>query len=109
MVGGLEVRAFASGEEALAAVAGVAPQLIVLDVMMPGMNGPEVLAHLREQGATAGIPVVFMTAKAQPEEVGRLRALGVLDISSHGRSLPAVPRLPPAIAPSTLSNPASGL
>ena len=80
MVGGLEVRAFASGEEALAAVAGVAPQLIVLDVMMPGMNGPEVLAHLREQGATAGIPVVFMTAKAQPEEVERLRALGVLDV-----------------------------
>ena len=56
MVGGMQVRACASGEEALAAVAEFAPQLIVLDVMMPGMNGPEVLAQLRARrhGRSAG-------------------------------------------------------
>jgi len=80
MVGGLTVRACGSGEEALAAVAEFAPQLIVLDVMMPGMNGPEVLVRLRAQDATADIPVVFLTAKAHREEVERLRALGVLDV-----------------------------
>lgn len=80
MVGGLTVRACSSGEEALAAVAEFAPQLIVLDVMMPGMNGPEVLVRLRAQDATADIPVVFLTAKAHREEVERLRALGVLDV-----------------------------
>lgn len=80
MVGGLEVHGFGSGSEALAAVAGIAPQLILLDVMMPGMNGPEVLAELRARSDTAAIPVVFLTAKAQQEEVGRLRALGVLDV-----------------------------
>lgn len=80
MVGGLEVRACGSGEEALAAVADYAPQLIVCDVMMPGMNGPEVLAQLRKRSDTAAIPVVFLTAKAQEDEVGRLRALGVLDV-----------------------------
>jgi two-component system OmpR family response regulator len=80
MVGGLTVRACGSGEEALAAVAEFAPQLVVLDVMMPGMNGPEVLVRLRAQDATADIPVVFLTAKAHREEVERLRALGVLDV-----------------------------
>ncbi len=80
MVGGMQVHAFGSGEEAIAAVAGLAPQLIMLDVMMPGMNGPEVLVRIRERVETADIPVVFMTAKVQPEEVERLRALGVLDV-----------------------------
>ncbi|MBM3348031.1 MAG: response regulator [Betaproteobacteria bacterium] len=80
MVGGLAVRACGSGAEALAAVAEFAPQLVVLDVMMPRMNGSEVLVQLRAQEATAKIPVVFLTAKAQREEVERLRALGVLDV-----------------------------
>lgn len=80
MVGGLEVRAASSGAEALEIVGDYAPQLIVLDVMMPGMNGPEVLEKLRANPATAGIPVIFLTAKAQEDEVARLRALGVIDV-----------------------------
>ncbi len=80
MVGGMQVRACASGEEALAAVAEFAPQLIVLDVMMPGMNGPEVLAQLRARADTAAVPVLFLTAKAQPDEIARLRDLGAIDV-----------------------------
>jgi CheY-like chemotaxis protein len=80
MVGGLEVCACASGADALAAVAAFAPQLILLDVMMPGMNGPETLQRLRAQAGLGDVPVVFLTAKAQRDEVEALRRLGVLEI-----------------------------
>jgi two-component system OmpR family response regulator len=80
MVGGLKVRACESGVEALDAIAEFRPQLVLLDVMMPGMDGPAVLRRLREQPETARIPVVFLTAKAQDEQVGQLRALGVLGV-----------------------------
>jgi len=79
-VGGFEVRACESGAEALAAVAGFAPQLILLDVMMPDLDGPGVLVRLRERPDTKGIPVVFLTAKATKDEVERLRALGAADV-----------------------------
>lgn len=80
MVGGLEVRACESGTEALETVSEFGPQLILLDVMMPDLDGPGVLARLRERPDTAAIPVVFLTAKAAPSEVERLRALGALDV-----------------------------
>jgi two-component system, OmpR family, response regulator len=80
MVGGFEVHACESGTEALAAVAGFAPQLILLDVMMPDLDGPGVLARLRERPECAAIPVVFLTAKATKDEVQRLRALGAADV-----------------------------
>ena len=80
MLGGLEVRACASGAEALQAVAGFAPQLILLDVMMPEMDGPGVLGRLREMPEAAAIPVIFLTAKTTTAEVQRLRALGALDV-----------------------------
>jgi CheY-like chemotaxis protein len=80
MVGGLEVRACESGTEALERVSEFGPQLILLDVMMPDLDGPGVLARLRERPDTAAIPVVFLTAKAAPSEVERLRALGALDV-----------------------------
>jgi CheY-like chemotaxis protein len=79
-VGGYEVHACESGTEALAAVAGFAPQLILLDVMMPDLDGPGVLARLRERPECAAIPVVFLTAKATKDEVQRLRALGAADV-----------------------------
>ena len=80
MVGGLKVQACESGAQALEAIAGFAPQLVLLDVMMPGMNGPEVLQALRQRADTAAIPVVFLTAKAQEAEITKLRALGALDV-----------------------------
>lgn len=80
MVGGLQVRACESGAEALEVIAGFSPQLVLLDVMMPGMSGPEVLRALRERADTAAIPIVFLTAKVQQTEIEQLRALGALDV-----------------------------
>jgi two-component system OmpR family response regulator len=80
MVGGLEVRACESGTEALDAIAEFDPQLMLLDVMMPDLDGPSVLDRLRERPETAALPIVFLTAKAAPSEVERLRALGALDV-----------------------------
>jgi CheY-like chemotaxis protein len=79
-VGGLDVCLCASGDEALKRVAEFQPQLILLDVMMPDMDGPTVLKHLRETPATAAIPVVFLTAKTSAQEVQMLRSLGALDV-----------------------------
>lgn len=80
MVGGLEVRACESGAEALDAIDEFGPQLLLLDVMMPDLDGPGVLARLRERPQTAAMPVVFLTAKAAPSEIQRLRDLGARDV-----------------------------
>ena len=60
------VMSCAGGEEALAAVPGWAARPDHLDVMMPGMDGPAMLARLRENAGTAKIPVIFITARARP-------------------------------------------
>lgn len=73
---GFEVRSCASGAEALKVAPEWRPDLILLDVMMPGMDGPAVLAQLRGSAETAEIPVVFITARTQQQEVAQLRALG---------------------------------
>ena len=79
-VGGFEVLACASGEETIAAAAGFGPDLLVLDVMMPGMDGPSVLGALRALPATATVPAIFMTAKIMATEVAQLRSLGALGV-----------------------------
>lgn len=79
-VGGFSVDACASGEAALAKAAASPPDLVVLDVMMPGMDGPSTLKVLRGNPATASLPVVFMTAKVQPQEVERYLGLGALGV-----------------------------
>lgn len=79
-VGGLTLKTCRNGEEAVKEGSGFAPDLILLDVMMPGMDGPSTLAALREQTALKDIPVIFMTAKVQPSEVQRYRDLGALDV-----------------------------
>lgn len=58
----------------------VAPDVILLDVMMPGLDGPTVFARLRERPVTARIPVIFMTAKVQTHELARYEALGAIGI-----------------------------
>jgi CheY-like chemotaxis protein len=70
------VRGCASGGDALSAAASWSPNLILLDVMMPNMDGPTTLAHLRQSPQTANIPVVFMTARAQPRELEHFVSLG---------------------------------
>jgi CheY-like chemotaxis protein len=79
-VGGFTVTVCSSGEEAVEAARGVVPDLVLLDVMMPGMNGPETLAALRRIPALVGVPVVFMTAKVQVTEVEHLVSLGALAV-----------------------------
>ena len=71
-----EVRSCASGEEALRVAPDWQPDLILLDVMMPFMDGPTTLSGLRQDPATADMPVVFITARTQAEEVQRFKAIG---------------------------------
>ncbi|WP_102227016.1 response regulator [Acidimangrovimonas sediminis] len=80
IVGGLEVAQCASGAEALERAATEAPDLLLLDVMMPGMSGDETLAALRRLDQFAETPAIFMTAKAQQSEVERLRQIGARDV-----------------------------
>lgn len=79
-VGGFTVEVCASGPEALEKAPAFGPDLILLDVMMPGMDGPTTLKGLREIPALAQTPVIFMTAKVQPQEVAQLVACGALDV-----------------------------
>ena len=79
-VGGFEVLSCANGQEALDQVLGFAPDFILLDVMMPGMDGPQTLERLRELIDIVEVPVVFMTAKVQPGEVAQYRNLGARDV-----------------------------
>ncbi|MGR3782288.1 MAG: response regulator [Albimonas sp.] len=79
-LGGFEVATYADGPSALAGLAGFGPDLLLLDVMLPGLDGPAVLAALRARPEFAELPVAFMTAKAQPAEIARFRALGACDV-----------------------------
>jgi two-component system OmpR family response regulator len=56
------------------------PDLLLLDVMMPTMDGPELLQELRKLPQFTQTPVIFMTAKAQPEEVQQFMELGAIDV-----------------------------
>ncbi len=79
-VGGFELRVCSSGEEAIQDPISFAPDLILLDVMMPGMDGPTTLAELRKMPELANIPVIFMTAKVQPQEVAHFKSLGAIEV-----------------------------
>lgn len=80
VVGGLTVQVCSNGDEALAKATDFAADLLLLDVMMPGMDGPTTLGKLRELAAYADTPAVFMTAKVQPSEVAHLKSLGALEV-----------------------------
>ena len=75
-----EVRDCASGAEALEAIAGWKPDLIMLDVMMPGMDGPATFERIRRTSVNASVPIVFITARTQDKDVARLRSLGAAGV-----------------------------
>ena len=75
-VGKWEVALASSGTEAIDMALREQPDLILLDVMMPGLDGPSTLTKLKADPDTAGIPVIFMTAKVLTEEVEQYMALG---------------------------------
>ena len=79
-LGGYIVDICSSGDEALQRAPGFQPQLFLLDVMMPGMDGPSTLKMLRALPQFANTPVIFMTAKVQPGEVAGYKELGAVDV-----------------------------
>ncbi len=79
-VGGFQVKSCSSGREALKAAPEFMPDVILLDVTMPGMDGPETLATLKGIPQISNIPVVFLTANTQPDEIEAYKALGVVDV-----------------------------
>ena len=79
-LGGYELCLCSSGQEALDKVAGFEPQLVLLDVMMPDMSGPQTLVHFRAMDAMRTVPVVFLTAKAMRDEVEALLEHGATGI-----------------------------
>ena len=76
-VAGWEVAMASSGAQGLARAAEYHPDAILLDVMMPGMDGPSTFRELRRNPATAKIPVVLLTAKVQSNDQRRFADLGV--------------------------------
>ena len=79
-VGGFSLKICSSGEEALREAEAFAPEMILLDVMMPGMDGLATLESLKENQRLAEVPVVFLSAKTQPAEVAHYKSLGALDV-----------------------------
>ncbi len=82
MTAGWEVVTAASGAEALRMAAAERPDAILLDVMMPGMDGPATARELKAGAATADIPIVLLTAKVQAADRRRFDGLGVAGILS---------------------------
>jgi CheY-like chemotaxis protein len=79
-IGNFKVRRCKSGKEALSLIPDYQPQLILMDVMMPQMDGPETLHHLRKLPEGASIPVVFMTARTQKHEQKAYITLGAIGV-----------------------------
>jgi len=79
---GIGVRVADSGEQALAIIGaeGWWPDVILLDVMMPGMDGPAVLAAIAQAPRSASIPIVFITARTQSQDRARLLQLGAIGV-----------------------------
>ena len=79
-VAGWEVMVASSGAQGLARAATYQPDAILLDVMMPGMDGPTVLSRMRANTERPNCPVIFVTAKALPREIALLRELGAAGV-----------------------------
>ncbi len=80
-VGGFEVDVCGSGQEALSRIPVFRPDLVILDVMMPGMDGLELFERLSRIDSVAKTPVIFMTARTREEEITeyfRMGAIGVI-------------------------------
>ncbi len=79
-IGQYDVELCSSGNEALASIKGFGPDLVLLDVMMPEMDGPTTLKELRKLPEGENLPIIFMTAKVQPSEVAHYRDLGAIGV-----------------------------
>ena len=79
-VGNFELTVCSNGQEALNKAASADADLILMDVMMPGMDGPTTMLKLKDIPEVSDIPVIFMTAKIQPSEVQNYKKLGAIDV-----------------------------
>ena len=79
-VGDFELLICNSGELAIENAVSFLPDLLLLDIMMPGMDGPSTLKALWGLPELSKVPVIFMTAKVQPAEINEYKALGALDV-----------------------------
>ena len=75
---GFAVREAGDGSSALAAIREQAPDVVLLDVMLPGEDGFEIAARLRADASTASLPIIFLTARADIEDRERERAVGAI-------------------------------
>ncbi len=83
---GYEVIGVGSGAEAIAVLGERTPDIVLLDILMPGMDGYAVCRHIREEPATAFLPVVMITASGDQEKV---RAIEVGGRRLHRQAVPA--------------------
>lgn len=81
-IAGFCLKSCANGYEALAEVEAFDPDLILLDVMMPGLDGPATLKQLRNKPSIKDKPVIFMTARIQDKEIAQYKEIGIQDIIS---------------------------
>lgn len=78
--GMFEVKACSSGPEAIEAATWFKPDLLLLDVMMPGMDGLETLKELRQLASTATTPAIFFTARTGDSDIAKYLAAGAIDL-----------------------------
>jgi CheY-like chemotaxis protein len=80
LVGGWQVTTVGSGQDAHAVASALIPDAVLLDVMMPGRDGPATVASMRADPATRDIPVIFLTAKAPPEGARAWQGIGLAGV-----------------------------
>jgi CheY-like chemotaxis protein len=76
----LTVHTGESGAQALELARALKPDVLLLDVMMPGLDGPGTLHQMRADPSTADIPIIFVTAKAMPREIAKFREMGAVGV-----------------------------
>jgi len=81
-IGGFTLEICSSGKEEIQKISSFNPDLILIDVMMPEMDGPETLIELKKIKGMESIPVIFMTAKVQKQEITYYKSLGAINVIS---------------------------
>ncbi|HKI63192.1 MAG TPA: response regulator [Burkholderiales bacterium] len=91
-IGKMKVEIVGDPMVAIDAIVGFKPDLVMLDWMMPGMDGPTLFRRMQENPQTKDLPVVFITAKSTPTELDELRSLGALGAISKPFSPKELPQ-----------------
>jgi len=82
LTGGFTIALAASGQQAIDEAPDFVPDIILLDFMMPGMDGPATLRVIQSHPTLSQVPIVFMTGKVQPQEVAECLAMGAIAVIS---------------------------